>query len=260
MFRNFIIKFISLIAPIKILNVLETVLGNSLGRGISLGLSNEVKSVRKLLKNKDTKIILDIGANLGNYTEELLKYFPKSKYYLFEPSKFLYEHLQKKFRHFSNIEIFNNAVSDINSTQLFYYDKKGSELGSLHKRKLDHFNIKFNQHEEVRLISINTLFENDFRDSSFKIDFCKIDIEGHEFAVLNSIKTNFDRFRLIQFEFGGTNIDSRTYFQDFWYLLKNNFYIYRIGPAGLIQVKRYREEEERFVLTNYFALNKKFYL
>jgi len=147
-------------------------------------------------------------------------------------------------------------VSDTNSSQLLYYDKKGSALSSLHKRKLDHFNIKFDEYEEVKSISLNTLFKNDFSDKSFKVDFCKIDIEGHELTVLNSIKDNFKKFRLIQFEFGGSNIDSRTYFQDFWYLLKDNFDIYRIGPTGSILIKKYSELDEAFIMTNYLAFNK----
>lgn len=256
MIRNFIIKLISIIIPVKILNTLVVVLNNSLGKGISLSLSNEIKSVRKFLKSKDVKVIFDIGANYGNYTIELLKYFPRSKYYLFEPGKLPYEHLQEKFKSYNNIKLFNNAVSNTNSTQFLYYDKKGSGLSSLHKRKLDHFNIQFDEYEEVKLISLNTQFENEFSDKSFIVDFCKIDIEGHELTVLNSIKKNFDRFKLIQFEFGGCNIDSRTYFQDFWYLLKNNFYIYRISPTGPILIEKYREQDEAFVMTNYLAINK----
>ena len=81
MVKNFIIKLISIIIPVKILNILEVILDNSLGKGFSLSLSNEIQSVRKFLKSKDVKIILDIGANYGNYTIELLKHFPKSTYY-----------------------------------------------------------------------------------------------------------------------------------------------------------------------------------
>ena len=255
MVKNFITKLISIIIPVKILNILEIILDNSLGKGISISLSNEIKSVRKFLK-EDVKVIFDIGANYGNYTNELLKYFPKSTYYLFEPGRLPYEHLLNKFKNYPNIRVFNNAISDTNSTQLLYYDKKGSGLGSLHKRKLEHFNIKFDKYEEVKLISLNTLFKNDFDDKSFKIDFCKIDIEGHELTVLNTIKNNFEKFRLIQFEFGGCNIDSRTYFQDFWYLLKDNFEIYRISPAGPILIQKYSERDEAFVMTNYLAVNK----
>jgi hypothetical protein len=61
---------------------------------------------------------------------------------------------------------------------------------------------------------------------------------------------------IFQFEFGGCNIDSRTYFQDFWYFFKeNNFVIHRITPFGLEKIERYRESDEFFSTTNYIAAN-----
>lgn len=40
---------------------------------------------------------LDIGANLGNWSAELLVMIPSSKIIAFEPSKEAYEHRQKRF-------------------------------------------------------------------------------------------------------------------------------------------------------------------
>ena len=44
----------------------------------------------------------------------------------------------------------------------------------------------------------------------------KIDVEGHELDVLKGFGELIKKVRLIQFEFGGTNIDSKTYLRDFW--------------------------------------------
>lgn len=250
-----IIKILSTLLSAKVLNKLELILQNSLGKAIFISIENEVNSVRKFLK-LDVNIIFDIGANYGIYTDELLKYYPNAKYFLFEPLKEPYEYLVNKFKNYPNIKILNNAVSDKNLSSLIYYDKVGSGAASLTKRNLQHFDVEFEKVEKVELISLNTMFKDDFNNKSFKIDFCKIDIEGHEFTVLNSIKNNFEKFRLIQFEIGGCNIDSRTYFQDFWYLLKNKFDIYRISPSGPILIKKYRELDETFAMTNYLAVNK----
>ena len=250
-----IIKIFSIILSTKVLNKLEMIVQNCLGKAISFGMENEVNSVRKFLK-EEVNIIFDIGANYGIYTDELLKHYPNAKYFLFEPLKEPYQYLVNKFKNYPNIKILNNAVSDKNLSSPIYYDKIGSGAASLTKRRLQHFNVEFDKVEKVELISLNTMFKDDFKNESFKIDFCKIDIEGHEFTVLNSIKDNFGRFKIIQFEFGGCNIDSRTYFQDFWYLLKDNFDIYRIGPSGNIFIKEYRELDESFTMTNYLAVNK----
>jgi hypothetical protein len=69
------------------------------------------------------------------------------------------------------------------------------------------------------------------------------------------IKSN--RIDYIQFEFGGCNIDSRTYFQDFWYLLKDKYKFYRILKDGLFELSAYKEIYECFITTN-FLLERKY--
>jgi len=62
--------------------------------------------------------------------------------------------------------------------------------------------------------------------------------------------------KVIQFEFGGCNIDTRTFFQDFWYLLtKYGFSFYRIAPKGVFKQDSYNENLETFTTTNYLATN-----
>jgi hypothetical protein len=61
---------------------------------------------------------------------------------------------------------------------------------------------------------------------------------------------------MLTFEFGGCNIDSRTYFQDFWYLLQDYGlrYFYRITPMGLlVYLPQYDEIDEQFRTTNYLV-------
>ena len=53
-----------------------------------------------------------------------------------------------------------------------------------------------------------------------EIDIMKLDVEGHELDVLEGSRKTINSIKLIQFEFGGCNIDSKTFFQDFYYFLK----------------------------------------
>ena len=87
----------------------------------------------------------------------------------------------------------------------------------------------------------------------------KIDVEGHELDVLKGFGDLIVKTKLVQFEFGGTNIDTRTFFQDFWYFFtKKNFRIYRISPKGKILINKYDEKHEYFLTTNYIAVNNRF--
>ena len=87
------------------------------------------------------------------------------------------------------------------------------------------------------------------------IHFLKMDVEGNELNILNGAKRMIenDSIDFIQFEFGGCNIDSRTFFQDFFYLLKERYRIYRILKNGLYPIDSYSEKYEIFITTNYLA-------
>ena len=85
-----------------------------------------------------------------------------------------------------------------------------------------------------------------------------MDVEGHELKILNGAKGMIDSNSIdyIQFEFGGCNIDSRTYFQDFWYLLNDKYKFNRILKDGLFEINSYKEIYECFITTN-FLLERK---
>lgn len=85
----------------------------------------------------------------------------------------------------------------------------------------------------------------------------KLDIEGHELSALLGATETLRQIEIVQFEFGGGNIDSHTYFQDFWYFFTDlEFDLHRLTPTGLNRVAEYSEMLEVFRPTNYFAVRK----
>ena len=95
-----------------------------------------------------------------------------------------------------------------------------------------------------------------YQSKLFYKKYIKIDVEGHELDVLRGAQKIVAKTKLIQFEFGGCNIDTRTFFQDFYYFFKQaDFKLFRITPKGLFQIKEYLEEDEYFATTNYLAVN-----
>lgn len=106
-------------------------------------------------------------------------------------------------------------MSNINSRSILYSNESGSGLGSLTKRKLDHFGIDFSVEENIELIRFDEYSVNNIIDKD--IDLLKIDVEGHELKVLEGVGEKIKNIKIIQFEFGGCNIDTKTYFQDYWY-------------------------------------------
>jgi len=251
-------KFLQLLStlpfPQSALDTIEQLSAFKQGKGWGVGtMSEEIDCCISVLKSSPS-IIIDIGANKGLYTEELLRRYPESNYFLFEPSTFNLHILHQKFDRCKNVSIFQDAVSNSTGNAKLFSNEEGSGLASLTKRKLDHFGIDMNLEQSISTIRLDEFLNSNLPSQS--IDYVKIDIEGHEFDALNSTGKRIKDIKLIQFEFGGTNIDTRTFFQDFWYFFKgNNFRIYRITPTGCCLVPAYRELDEFFSTTNYIAVN-----
>jgi hypothetical protein len=109
--------------------------------------------------------------------------------------------------------------------------------------------------EEIKLTTIDLYCK---KNNIEQIHFLKLDIEGHELNALNGAKNMIEKGKIdfIQFEFGGCNIDSRTYFQDFYYILKDKYKIYRILKDGIYELPDYKETYEIFITINYLAIRR----
>ena len=241
---------------IKFLSFLEQTIAHLLGKGGgSETVEQEFSFAVKMLAKKNPRICLDIGGNKGIYTEEIIKRFPECDVVVFEPVETNIKTLKGKFSHLPNVTIEKSAISNQIGSATLYSDEDGSGLASLTKRRLDHLGIEFENTETVTTIRFEDYWKTKL--DSQHIDICKIDIEGHELNALTGFGEAIKHISLIQFEFGGCNIDTRTFFQDFWYFFQDHgFDLYRISQIGLIHIPRYRDLDEFFSTTNYLAKRK----
>jgi len=242
--------------PVVLLKRLEIFarLGQGKGWGGS-STSREVDACLSLISSevKSNLRVVDVGANVGSWSSALLDRHRNAEVWAFEPSETASQILRQRFKGVSNLRIFRNAVSADKEEKTLYFDRPGSALSSLSKRRLDHFNIGFNGSEQISSIRLDDLC----RSHDWWPHIIKLDIEGHELGALSGAETAMRRASLIQFEFGGANIDSRTFFQDFYYLLsENGFKIFRISPWRLIKIDKYSELDEVFQTTNFIAIRR----
>ena len=247
--------------PVSALQRIEMESGLALGKGWGTGtVRREVEAARRQLSRfprvvgKGELVVLDVGANVGKWTESLLEAEPKARVYAFEPSTEGFRELAKKFSTMSNVQIVKAAVGNVSGSATLWSDTPGSGLASLTRRKLDHFNIDFDVSEEVDVVTLDEWCE--FNEVSPNL--IKVDVEGHELDVLSGGVNTLKSVDVVQFEFGGCNIDTRTYFQDFWYFFNQlGFKLYRVAPRGVLEISKYRELDEAFRTTNFLAVSRR---
>ena len=223
--------------------------------GLGTKVDREFTAAFSLFLKKNSILCIDIGGNKGAYTEQILKKLPNCSVIIFEPQQSNVAILREKFKHNGNVILEQLAISNKNDNAILYSDKDGSGLASLTKRKLKHFGKNFLNTENIKTIKFEDYWKEKL--NSKNIDFCKLDIEGHEMDALVGMGTAINYIDLIQFEFGGCNIDTRIFFQDFWYFFKEKeFDLFRISPLGTIPIINYKESDECFAETNYLAKKK----
>jgi FkbM family methyltransferase len=189
-------------------------------------------------------VIFDVGANRGNYARAAMSRHPDAIIHCFEPSRKTFELLGQQLDG-TGAALNNFGLGDQDAQLTLFSPTKNSALASLSRRRLDHFGIPMDQEETV---TIKTL-DGYCRDRDIKkIDLLKLDVEGHELSVLRGgielLKAR--RIGLIVFEFGGCNIDSRTFLN-----IKS---LERLSPRGkFIPVLGYTQDLECFMAAHYLV-------
>lgn len=240
----------------------KCLIGMNIGGGSGVkdsGEENALEYIREHIITGDEAVLFDIGANIGDYTRILMNHFSQAYIHCFEPAS---ETFRTLFRNINNDKVLLNNVGLSNevSSATLYYDKEASGMASLYERQLDWIDwtdVSLSKSERVELITIDKYCLENMIDS---IDFMKMDVEGNEYKVLLGAEKMLKekRIKAIQMEFGGCNVDSRTFFRDFWNLLNKDFSFFRIVSDGLQPISKYKETLEIFTCTNYLLINKQY--
>ncbi len=204
--------------------------------------------------------VFDVGSNRGQFLVQVIEPLQtsgvKMTVHAFEPGRSAFGILKDRFREHEGVRLNNFGLGSQNAEVDLYADAQGSSLASLSPRRLEHFGIRFNFSERI---SIRVLDDYCREQEVERIDLLKLDVEGHELDVFQGARRMFRerRIAMTSFEFGGANIDSRTFFQDFWYFFRENGggRLHRITPSGfLVPIPEYREVLEQFRTTNFLVI------
>jgi len=217
--------------------------------------------LRQLEPGNRSLVIFDVGANRGRFLQLTLTRLAghQTVVHAFEPSSTAFSELWQRFGEKSGIVLNNFALGSETGQQTLYFDVAGSELSSLYRRKVEHHGISFTGSEPVR---VDTLDGYCATQGVTRIDLLKLDAEGHELHILNGAGRMFGRgaIGMVSFEFGGCNIDSRTFVRDFFeFFASRDMTLTRVTAAGkLYPVSGYEETLEQFRTTCFLAMRGSF--
>ena len=241
----------------RFLEYLERQAQRGQGKGFGAkSIRHEVRAAVPFLPASNA-IVFDIGANKGLWAKEMLRVAgPRlGKLYCVEPSRHNFAAIESLGD--PRVSLLKVALSDKAGEQALYSDRDGSGIASLADRRLDHVGVTMTARETVSVTTLDTVLAE---MNIARVDFAKFDIEGYEYNAFLGGEKAFARgaIRACAFEFGGTNIDTRTYFRDFWFFLtERNYRIATINPLGPPHaIARYHEGLENFLPTNYVAWRK----
>jgi FkbM family methyltransferase len=212
--------------------------------------------IAKKYITKTNCVLFDVGANGGHYSKLLREIFPEAIIYAFEPLPRNYSLLKNNLADHDVHTIHSGLGST--STKLIMYSSSEDETGEL-ATFYKHALLDLYKAENILEFEVDIKTLDDFCElhNIHFIDFCKIDVEGHELEVLQGAREMIlgNRINIIQFEFNEINVISRVFLRDFYQILAD-YNLYRIKKDFLIPMFDYDSKNEIFKYQNILAIRK----
>lgn len=208
-----------------------------------------------LLRNRQP-LVMDVGANSGDYTLAVLKFFPEARAHAFEPHPVTYQKLTTNAG--SKASCHQLALGSQPGT-LNLYDSEGSTEGGIRASlSVEALKATISKPLISVPVEVSTLDQFLNHQGIERVDFLKIDTEGFEMDVLNggSQALASGRIGVIQFEFNALHIGRRQFLLDFMERLPG-YRLYRLLSDGMVALDKLKPyEREIFIFQNIVAIPK----
>ena len=195
--------------------------------------SGERRFMERCLSSSAMPTVVDVGANVGDYSSMVLETRKDARVYAFEPHPETFKRLTARLSSADKF-VATNAACGGAPGKLLLYDHEG-RTGTGHASLLPGVierihGDKSNQRE----VDVTTLDQFAADHDISLSDLLKIDTEGTELEVLKGARNLLSQGRIsaVQFEFNEMNIVSRVFLKDFYELIPN-YKFYRLLRHGL---------------------------
>ena len=144
----------------------------------------------------EPKDICYIGANEGQELPEMIKQFPDSKIYCFEPQEKPFRILKNKFREYENILFYNFALGEVNKNVEMYVNNNNQNMSSSILEPKEHTV----HHPDVTFSGLEEIDQKRFSDLGIlDANYLNLDTQGYELQILKGFD-NLDDINFIKTE------------------------------------------------------------
>ncbi len=184
----------------RVVNLIRRVI-NPLGLDIVKNINNNLRRRRKMLKHNKISKVLDVGANSGQYANELFVLGYNRKIISFEPVKSVFDELNAKANNNKNWTAFNFGLGN-KEEEVMINISKNTYSSSLLEMMPNHIKSapesKYTHKETVRIKTIDSIYDEIINDN--EVVFLKLDVQGFERNVLEGAKNSLKNIKGVQIE------------------------------------------------------------
>ena len=162
--------------------------------------SGEDFFIREVLAPTEPELCIDIGANIGDYSLELLM-STNSRVVAFEPLLDPFDLLSRRTSAFrERIDCENLGIGATNTNGIIHFNPERTYHASFSEEVKEVFYVTNEMQQNVPIVTLDSYCEDKGINS---IDFVKIDVEGFEKEVFSGADLVFSRIKpkFIQMEF-----------------------------------------------------------
>ncbi len=214
--------------------------------------NGEERVIRVFASHVPQPTVLDVGANVGDWSKLVLQYLPECRLATFEIVPETADLLEQNLGSYQQVTFNRLGLSDREDTVTIWRKRAtGGDSTAFPIEGFERHKEKYQYSIDCRVTTGAAYLE---QAASQRIDLLKIDTEGMELSVLKGFGEHLATVRLIQFEYGVFNISSRALLVDFFNLLTPlGFAIGKIFPHG-VEFFDYHFSREDFRGNNYVAV------